>query len=337
MGEILPPNQPRPTVIVYQNADFVSGLLQELYQIGILETAETDFTSIAAESSGSSGKGRGSIGGVFSFLFGKSEMRAEGEYVQEQAKNDENAVENRKKFVYSQAFYMDRVRAALRGRRQVRVIDSVEEAESIKIGDFIEFDASFAANEANAILDILTPQLTAAITRYLRKMEGLKEIRRVSESLEDIGEAISVEKINSIKAIHEAEAENQAALAEAVTAAIRTDFRSDKTKEFYATIGEESKKFTAVTVCEAEHFVSSDSDRLLDGRFTVLAKVITEAREDAPILAKNKLLHRLKIEAVEDALSPLADDAEAQRYVNLDLAAKIEGVSITVLPIAIYI
>lgn len=327
-----------PTVIVYQNADFVSGLLQEIYQTGILETAETDTTSSVAKSDESSDKTGVSGGGGINFpSFFKADLKASGEHVREQAENDERAVADRKKFVYSQAFYLDKVRTALRNWGQVRAVSSLEDANSIGIGDFIEFEAAFTANEANAILDILTPELTAAIARYLRKSEGTKEMDEVTERLGAIDGVPSVEKVSAIRAIHEAKAEDQAELAAAVTTAIRTDFRSDKTKEFYATIGQGDETFTAVTVCEAEHFVSKDSDRLLDGRFTVLAKVIAEAAEDVAVLAKNKLLNRLKIETVEEAMLPLAAGTKAQEYVDLELKAKIDGTSITVLPVAIYV
>lgn len=327
-----------PTVIVYQNADFVSGLLQEIYQTGILEIAETDTTSSDTRSDGSSDKTGISGGGGINFpTFFKTDFKASGEHVQEQAKNDERAVADRKKFVYSQAFYLDKVRTALRNQGQVRSANSLEDANSISTGDFIEFEAAFTANEANAILDILTPELTAAIAHYRHKSEGIKEMNEVTERLGTIDGVPPVETLNAVRVIHEAKAENQAELIAAVTTAVRTDFRGDKTKEFYATIGQGDETFTAVTVCESEHFVSKDSDRLLDGRFTVLAKVIAEADEDVPILAKNKLLHRLKIEAVEQALLPLARDKKAQKYVDLELKAKIEGTSITVLPVAIYV
>lgn len=332
------PTLPTPTVIIYQNADFVLGLLQEIYQVGILESTESDIASTASKSSGSSGKADISGGGKLSLPFvGNADLKANGEHIREQAKNDENAAADRRKFVYSQAYYMDRVRNGLRAYNQVRPVKSLADAESIKVGEFIEFEATFTANEANAILDILTPELISAITHYLRRAEGIKEIRGVSDNLKENDDEISVDKIHKIRAIYEVEAQDQADLAEAVAAAVRTDFRSDKTKEFYATIGQGNEKLTAVTVCEAEYFVSKDSDRLLDGRFTVLAKVIADASQDVPVLAKNKLLHRLNIKAVEKALNPLVADQNAQDYVNLDFKTQIEGTSITVLPVAIYV
>lgn len=325
-------------MIVYQNPDFVSGLLQEIYQIGLLESAEVDAQATHGETANSSasgtGKGRGGYGVPF---VGRIDLEAGGEYIRQQASNDENVVADRKKFVYSQAFYMDRVRAALRAQRFVQTLSKKSDAQSAAVGSFVEFHATFRANEVNAVLDILTPDLTAAITKYLRRAAGTNQVRTVAANLEATGDFITPEKASAIRAIHEAEAVNQAELASAITTAVRADFRGDRTKEFYATVGSDDAAFTAVTVCEAEHFVTSDSDRLLDGRFTVLAKVISAAREDVPILAKNKLLNRFKVDAVEDAIRPIVEDRDAGEFFDLDFAAKIDGTSITVMPVAIYI
>ncbi|AGG65878.1 DUF6414 family protein [Corynebacterium callunae] len=332
------PDSLTPTVVVYQNADFVSGLLQEIYQVGILEATETDIASTASKSSESSNKADASGEGRFNLpFFSKANLKVAGEYARAQAENDGSMASDRRKFVYSQAYYMDRVRNALRASEQVRTVTSLMDAESIRVGEFIEFEATFTANEANAILDILTPELTFAITSYLHKAEGIREIQEISDDLEKNKGEISVDKIYKIRAIYDAKAQDQAELAAAVTAAIRTDFRSDKTKEFYATIGQGNEAFTAVTICDAEHFVSIDSDRLLDGRFTVLAKVIADASQDVPVLAKNKLLHRLDIKSIKESLSSFATDVDAQDYVNLDFKTQIEGTSISVLPVAIYI
>ncbi|NKS77656.1 hypothetical protein GS539_17155 [Rhodococcus hoagii] len=107
----------------------------------------------------------------------------------------------------------------------------------------MEFSASFRANEVNAILDIATPELTSAVTRYLTRRAGTEELRT-------LGDVVDHTEIVRRREISELEASDRAELASAVTMAIRADFRGDSTKEFYAKIGEDENSFTAVTVCE---------------------------------------------------------------------------------------
>ncbi|HCG45663.1 MAG TPA: hypothetical protein DEV68_01510 [Corynebacterium flavescens] len=76
---------------------------------------------------------------------------------------------------------------------------------------------------------------------------------------------------------------------------------------------------------------------MLDGRFTVLAKVISDVREEVPILERNKLLKRLNVEAVDNILRPLTENKDVAEYMDLEFQSTIEGASVTVLPIAIYV
>lgn len=328
-----------PTVIVYQNADFVSGLLQEIYQIGLLESAELDIQSTTTETAGSkkSGGGKGGVSFTAPFV-SKAELSAAADYIGEQARSDESATADRKKFVYSQAFYLDRVRAALRNSG-VRTLTSAADADSTRIGDIVEFSAAFRANEANAILDIATPELTSALTRYLTRRAG-------TENLRALGDVVDHAEIIRVREISELEASDRAELASAITAAIRADFRGDRTKEFYAEVSSEDDAFTAVTVCEVEHFTTQDPDRLLDGTFTVLAKVISEVDTDRAVLSRNKLLHRVDVDFLDHMLDKLVDNTRARahiddeytgEYINTEFAATIEEPSLIVMPIAIYV
>lgn len=328
---------PQPTVTIYQNPEFISGLIQEMYKTGLLETRETESKSTNSQNSSSTAS-MGAEAEVEGRLFPlKARARANGQYSGGLSENDEKAAANSLKFVYSQAYYLDQVRSTLRQQNRIIVLDSLGAAKKIKAGDFVEFEASFRANEANAILDILTPELTRSIAHYFRKAAGIEQIEEISADLEAVDENISIEKITAIRAIHEEKAENDAKLAAAVTKALRTDFRGDVTKEFYAQIITGDQPLTAVTVCEAAHFVSLDTDRLLDGRFTVLGKAVSKIRYDVPVLEKNKLLNRLKIESIGDNLLSLTDNDKAEEFLNLNFSTVIDGASITVLPIAIYV
>lgn len=331
---------PHPTVIVYQNADFVSGLLQEIYQIGLLESAELDIQSTSSQAETSKKSGGAKAGLSFNApLISKTELSAAADYIGEQARSDEGITADRKKFVYSQAFYLDRVRAALRSSA-VRPLTSATDAATSRVGDIVEFSASFRANEVNAILDIATPQLTSAITQYLTRRGGTEEMR-------DLPDDVDHRTIVKLREIQELEAADRADLAKAVTTAVRADFRGDRTKEFYAEIGGEGG-FTVVTVCEAEHFTTQDPDRLLDGTFSVLAKVISESAVDRSVLGRNKLLHRVDVEFLDHTLGSLVAstrrraDADIDveytgEYFDASLSAKIAGPSLIVMPIAIYV
>lgn len=92
-----------------------------------------------------------------------------------------------------------------------------------------------------------------------------------------------------------------------VTTAVRADFGSDATREYYGTVGSGDDTVTAVTICDAACFLIDDADRLLDGHFTVLGKVTSKVTHDVPVLARNKLLNRLDTEFVDAAFRQLRD------------------------------
>ncbi|WP_276621894.1 hypothetical protein [Corynebacterium flavescens] len=69
----------------------------------------------------------------------------------------------------------------------------------------------------------------------------------------------------------------------------------------------------------------------------MLAKVISDVREEVPILERNKLLKRLNVEAVDNILRPLTENKDVAEYMDLEFQSTIEGASVTVLPIAIYV
>lgn len=328
-----------PTVVVYQNPDFVSGLLQEIFKKGLLEYSELNEGSANERKTDTAGTANAKADGGANIPFlGQAGLDFGGDLTRRHTHTNEVSSTDRKKFVYSQSFFLDQVRTALRKRNHIRPVNGLGDVKNCKVGDFVEFDACFVPNEANVLLDILTPDLTAEIARYTRRSEGRKEIEQLVDQAVNAETEISVGKISSIRALREAEANDQADLAAAIAKAFRQDFRGDTTKEFYAEIGSGDDKITAVAVCESEYFTSKDNDRLLDGQFTVLAKVISGVKEDVSILERNKLLNRLNVETLEELLlRPLANQDEVSEYVNLQFKSTIEGASVTVLPIAVYV
>lgn len=135
--------------------------------------------------------------------------------------------------------------------------------------------------------------------------------------------------------------------ARAIAEAVRVDFRSAATREYFGSIGA-GVGVTAVVVCDTRSFLVDDADRILDGHFTVFGKVSTPPTNDVPVLARNKLLDRIQPQAVDwitEQLRGLAkqkverDSAmeTIENYVNLDFTSRIEGTSFKIIPIAIYI
>jgi hypothetical protein len=144
--------------------------------------------------------------------------------------------------------------------------------------------------------------------------------------------------------------EADAAIGQAIAEAVRVDFRSVATREYYGTIAPDLD-VTAVVVCDTRSFLVEDADRILDGHFTVLGKVSTPPTKDVPVLARNKVLDRIKPEAVDwvtaelqnlarqrvEDLNSSATEQTIDDYFDLTFPSRIDGTSFNVVPIAIYI
>jgi hypothetical protein len=110
---------------------------------------------------------------------------------------------------------------------------------------------------------------------------------------------------------------------------------------------------TAVTICDTDHFIVEDEDRILDGTFAVLGKVASAVHYDVPILARNELLERIRPEAVDRAFHELCESvtkgaqelerrattgpSDMEDVIDLALSSRVSGPSFQAIPIAIYI
>jgi hypothetical protein len=121
---------------------------------------------------------------------------------------------------------------------------------------------------------------------------------------------------------HVAKMERQIAAADefarVLTNAARVDFRTDKTREFYGTVGTGDETVTVITICDNDHFTIGDEDRILDGHFTVLGKVSAPATEDLPVLDRNKILDRLNPAAVDAMVDTINEAMTAQSTMLTD-------------------
>ena len=337
----------RPTVTVYQNGDHVSGILQQAYERGL----QRDGTYVSAKQTAESktlesgGKGAGEAGADVPFL---AKAQVSLGYSRQRQSGHESRQEDRvtSSFVYTEAHYLHFVRRFLRDSGLLRSITSHADAKAVKVGDFVEFQAAFRPNQVTPFLDILTPDLVGRIAHHRR-------MREAADNLGAIEGFDGLEGFERIKAFAEQakmRAEADADLARGLAIAVHADFRGAATREYYGSIGNGDEAVTAVTICDTPCFLLDDADRLLDGSFTVLAKVSTAVEDDVPVLSRNKLLSRLDVGFVDGALADLrkaTSDGAAKlpgdrgdaidKVLDATLDSRIAGPSFNVIPVAIYL
>lgn len=346
-------SEPPLTMSIYQNPDHVAGILQQAHRAPLVtdESREAVEGRTAATETHRTGKASLDVGATIP-AFGRAGVTAGGDrgsQTEEGTSADTRSVQN---FIYSQAFYLDVVKQSLRARGNIRRVSSIEDAADLRSGDFVEYQARFRPNQMNALLDIMTPDLVAAITFYQSRTEGI----RLFDAYSDF-EAL---KVFSLK--NETQSQLRSDLARSIAEAIRIDFRSLKTREFYGTIGSGGEEITAVTICDNSHFVVDDEDRILDGVFTVLGKVTSPPELDVPVLNRNKVLERLKPEFIDELFQMLhssvseqarklerraethteSEDEEevlpsVEEPFDLKFDSRIRGASFKVIPVAIYV
>jgi hypothetical protein len=277
---------PLATVSIYQNPDHVAGLLQQIYVAPLLksETQEGGTDEVSGEKTDQRGSGGLDVGGALPFL-GKVGADIAGEAGRSAESGLTASSRLTRNFEYSQAYYLHVVRAALRNAGALKSVTSAGDAHDLRSGDFVEYQATFRPNEINALLDILTPDLIAAITHYAVNSVGIRQYTEYEDNLEGL---------QIFAAQNQADAQAKSDIARSVAQAVRVDFRSVKTREFYGSIGAGDQEVTAVTICDNPHFVVDDEDRILDGEFTVLGKVTSATTTDEPILERNKVLRRVR-------------------------------------------
>jgi hypothetical protein len=334
-----------PTISIYQNPDHVAGIVQQAHNKGLLKTENWEQQNESTTgTTGSTGAGadvsvKATVPGVGGASFGLSGGLDQGDSTGRMlgSRSSQN-------YEFSQAYYLYHVRQILQDRGQLKTVGSRTAADSLAPGDFVEFQATFQPNELGALLDILTPELISAATYYKFRREGVAKFDGYD----------SFEEVKRFSFANDVTSRVHADLALAIAQAARVDFRSEKTREYYGAIGDANSRVTAVTICDAAHFIVDDEDRILDGYFTVLGKVTSPLTKDVPIFARNKFLDRLKPEAVDDLFQELnntvskgaqelekrtgsADGKDAQDVIDLALPSRIEGYSFQVIPIAIFV
>ncbi|RUQ20897.1 DUF6414 family protein [Kocuria sp. HSID16901] len=324
-----------PIATIYQNSDQVAGILQQIMQNPLLteesrEFASKDGNDTTADGS-TSGKGEGS--GRIPF-FGGAKASAEVEAGLSSSWTQTTGTASRQQFVYSQAYNLHLVRQSLKDKEQLTRLTSTEQAEKLQPGEFVEYTTTFDPVELTLALDVISPELVEAITRFNVKRDYLLRFP------EEGGHEARVQHAEKMDLNAQAKGE----LARAITNAVKADTRQETTREYYGRV-DTRPELTLITICDLVHFIVDDPDRLLDGTFTVLGKVISPVEQDMPTFSHNKLLRNLTPTALDHGLEKLRDlidqapslgQAPPSEYVDFKLDSRVRGSSMRVMPLAIY-
>lgn len=319
------------SLVIYQNSDFVAGLLQQLLDAGlpiqqILDSVNETINKQSVEGSGTTSGGlnltipgtsiglKGDAAGNLTGTTGH-DTRGESKYSQT--------------FQFTQANYLHTVRQHLAAKSLISEITTPDSIENLQIGSFVEFSASFEPNEVNSILDLATPDLVSAIVKHQHKKKSISNF-----DFDSAGHEARQGFAHKL----EIEAASKAEIAAATTTAVRQDFRNDTTREYFGKVvgNETGRRVTAVTICDTEHFSGQDKDRILDGTFRVLGKVTQISNSRYPILSRNKVLNRIN-KPMLDELETMLEAANEDGKFNTSLKLYVTPPIVKIIPIAIYI
>lgn len=327
---------PVPTVTIYQNGEYISGILQQLYRQPLAKQDTTEDGATYEQGRSARGDGGGKMKGKVGWLGSSAEVEANITAAAEANSKASTAGKRVSVWEYTQAYYLHAVKETLRGYGMLKSVATLTEAGGLCVGDVVEFTAQFEPDQMSAFLDVLTPELVSAIVRYQVK-------QKANIAFDDPDNFLERQKhFDSMARRIDAKTE----LAEALTRAVRTDFRSEGTREFFGRLGDGEESVTAVTMCDHAHFTVEDTDRILDGRFTVLAKVVDELDTDRPALERNKLLSAIDPKSIDYVVNEMRSQLDAsvekahlgdQVVFDPKISARIDGASFKVIPIAIYV
>lgn len=299
-----------PTVSIYQNPDYVEGILQQTYGRPLLTDFANEDRSEHGDSQGMAkgGKAKAGLGAKFPGLFA-GDAAVEADYKRRLDSQQFTGSIATSRAHYTQPYYLHVVRSVLHQSDLIREVKGRADAADLRPGEFVEFSASFTPSQVAALLDIVTPDLVEQIVRRDRFSKGM-----------DSFEGGTVEKVQEAKLRLDGDMDTWGAIGRAATEAVRTDFRSAKTREFYGQVGKGDDLFTFIVMCDVEHFVVEDEDRILDGQFTVLGKVAESLTYDEPILSRNKVLERMRPEAVDELVQVMNKSVQKQAQTVSSLA-----------------
>lgn len=336
-AETQPVDRPtNPTVTIYQNPDHVSGILQQVYRSPLAKEGTVEGVGAQEATTNASVEGGIEGNGSLGWFGSKVGVAAKLAAAAGNATTQSSGETRTSVWEYTQAYYLHIVRESLRDLGLLRTVTSLADAQDLKVGDLVEYTTEFEPDQMAVFLDVLTPNLVSSIVRFQVKQAAL-------ESFDDWGDFQAREAFFAMTALR---VEARTEFAEAVTRAVRTDFRSDNTREFFGNLGGKDDRVTAITMCDSNYFTVKDTDRILDGRFTVLGKITAAIEHDRPTLERNKLLSSIPAESVDmlvgEMMQQVGDGIDKARLsgdmaFDPKLAARVEGASFKVVPVAIYV
>ncbi|GAA3401711.1 DUF6414 family protein [Pseudarthrobacter polychromogenes] len=300
------------TIVIYQNTPFVEGLYQQFIGGRPTQMQTNDQSDVTDGLKGIADVG-GSIPGIVN-------LKGSGEG----SRQSKSATGSATTMTFDHAYLLHGVRQALREKDLVTVVDDPAAYQGLKPGDFVEYRATFEPNFIVSVLDVLT----ADIVQKYAYASNLKEAISPEMTPEELQHANNEATLSS----------NQAA---AIFEAAQREFRNGTSLEFYGKVvpapGAESLNVHAVTVCDRAMFSGGDTDKLVDGEFRVLGKVIRVMNYGYTLMDRNKILSRLKDNALDELQEKLRADERVAEYINLDLGLKEDAAAFKVIPITVFV
>ncbi|MDY0913664.1 DUF6414 family protein [Rathayibacter festucae] len=324
-----------PVATIYQNSDQIAGILQQIVRQPLITEETRDASSESGRDKGAEASGGGQASGdAKAPLLGKLALSVTGSAGLNASWTETTGTASRQQFVYSQAYYLHLVREHLQAQGHLNSLTTTAQAAQLAPGAFVEYSTTFDPAELALALEVITPELVEEIVRFTVRREYVENFP--TEGGHE-GRVAHAERMNM-------EADTKGDLARAVARAVKMDARQDTTREYYGRVANDPD-LTAITICDLAHFIVADPDRLLDGTFTVLGKVISNMEDDVPTFARNKLLRNLAPSALDEGMRqfrvtldqiPKVGGKAASTYLDLKIESRIRGASVRVMPLAIY-
>lgn len=307
-------------LVIYLNDNFVNGLYSNLFDGigGDLERIQKNSSKNQRKSSISA-----KLKAMIPLIGGAG---TEAGIEETNIKGDDE--QSKQTTTYGNAYRLEKVLDKLSQSNELVSIQYNSDFKSITTNEFVTFRATFAKNEILELLDVITPELANILT-YVVYTNTLSKQTSTTEEFD--------------RKFNQKLAEGYQVTAFQTVQAIKKDFSNDHSSEFFGKLVDNDDRELDIAcdaICDNIFFTNSDTDRILDGVFHVVGKVIqvqddTSSRKITQF-DRNKLLKRIRPEGLTTLQEWLKNNAPKNSYYDLSLNLTIEGKAFKVIPIAIY-